>query len=63
MNELIVDRLIAQSEMEFIDLPALSRLVELVVRDCASVVDNVYVQGGGTYGEKILDRYKLSPLI
>jgi hypothetical protein len=63
MNELIVDRLIAQSEMEFIDLPALSRLVELVVRDCASVVDNVYVQGGGTYGEMILDRYKLSPLI
>lgn len=63
MNDELTSRLIAQADMEFIDLPALDRLIELVVRDCSSVVDNVYVQGGGTYAEKILSRYNLNPLV
>ena len=40
---------------------AYETFAELIVRDCAKQVNNVYVQGGGTYGEKILKHFNLKP--
>ena len=40
---------------------AYEAFAELIVRDCAKQVNNVYVQGGGTYGEKILKHFNLKP--
>ena len=33
---------------------------ELLIRDCAKQVNNVYKQGGGTYAEVILKHYDIS---
>jgi hypothetical protein len=37
----------------------LEDFAELLIRDCAKQVNNVYKQGGGTYGESILKHYNL----
>jgi hypothetical protein len=37
----------------------LEQFVELLIRDCAKQVNNVYKQGGGTYGETILKHYNI----
>lgn len=37
----------------------LEQLVELIIRDCAKQVNNVYKQGGGTYSEVILKHYNI----
>lgn len=34
---------------------------ELIVRECARQVDNIYKQGGGTYGENILNHFGFKP--
>ncbi len=39
----------------------LQKFAELLIKDCASKVRNVYKQGGGTYGEVILEAYNLPP--
>jgi hypothetical protein len=33
---------------------------ELIIRECANQVNHVYVQGGGTYGERILTHFDVS---
>jgi hypothetical protein len=37
----------------------LEQFAELLIRDCAKQVNNVYKQGGGTYGETILKHYNI----
>jgi hypothetical protein len=37
----------------------LEQFAELLIRDCAKQVNNVYKQGGGTYGETILKYYNI----
>ena len=32
---------------------------ELVVRECAKQVNHIYKQGGGTYGETILNHFNI----
>lgn len=39
----------------------LEKFAELLIKDCAKQVRNVYKQGGGTYGEVILAAYDLPP--
>lgn len=39
----------------------LEKFAELLIKDCANHVKNVYKQGGGTYGETILQAYDLPP--
>jgi hypothetical protein len=34
---------------------------ELIVRECAKQVNSIYKQGGGTYGESILNHFGLRP--
>lgn len=36
---------------------------ELIIRECAKQVDNVYKQGGGTYSENILGHFGLKPSV
>jgi hypothetical protein len=40
---------------------AYAQFAELIIRDCAKQVNNVYMQGGGTYGEKILKHFNIKP--
>ena len=37
----------------------LEKFAELLIRDCAKQVNNVYKQGGGTYSETILKYYNV----
>ena len=37
----------------------LEQFAELLIRDCAKQVNDVYKQGGGTYGETILKKYNI----
>lgn len=37
----------------------LEKFAELLIRDCAKPVSNLYKQGGGTYGETILKKYNI----
>lgn len=39
----------------------LQKFAELLIKDCASKVRHVHKQGGGTYGETILQAYDLPP--
>jgi len=41
------------------DQKAIEKLLELVIRESANQVKNVYKQGGGTYAEKILSHFNL----
>ena len=34
-------------------------LAELIIRECAKQVNHIYKQGGGTYGETILNHFKI----
>jgi hypothetical protein len=34
---------------------------ELIIRECAEQVNSIYKQGGGTYGESILNHFGLRP--
>jgi hypothetical protein len=34
---------------------------EIIIRECAKQVDNVYKQGGGTYSDKILNHFGIKP--
>jgi len=34
---------------------------ELIIRECAQQVNSIYKQGGGTYGESILNHFGLRP--
>jgi hypothetical protein len=36
---------------------------ELIIRECAQQVNSIYKQGGGTYGESILNHFGLRPNI
>jgi hypothetical protein len=38
----------------------LEKFAELLIRDCAKPVSNIYKQGGGTYGETILKKYNIN---
>jgi hypothetical protein len=44
-------------EMDDYDHEAIEKLAELIVRECAKQVNNVYKQGGGTYSETILKNF------
>lgn len=44
-------------EMDDYDRRAIEKLAELIVRECAKQVNNVYKQGGGTHGETILKHF------
>ena len=53
-----------QAGLKLDDLPdevyiPLEQFAELLIRDCAKQVNNVYKQGGGTYGETILKSYNI----
>jgi hypothetical protein len=53
-----------QAGLKLDDLPddvyiPLEEFAELLIRDCAKQVNNVYKQGGGTYGETILKYYNI----
>jgi hypothetical protein len=37
----------------------LEKFAELIVRECAKQVNGLYKQGGGTYGETILNHFKI----
>lgn len=39
----------------------LQKFAELLIKDCARQVKHVHKQGGGTYGETILQVYDLPP--
>jgi hypothetical protein len=41
------------------DKECIERFAELLIRDCAKQVNNVYKQGGGTYAEAILKHYNI----
>ena len=44
-------------EMDDYDRQAIEKLSELIVRECAKQVNNVYKQGGGTHAETILKHF------
>jgi hypothetical protein len=61
MNNKLED-LMYQSGLKLDELPddvyiSLEQFAELLIRDCAKQVNNVYKQGGGTYGETILKNF------
>lgn len=69
MNERIED-LIYQSgltaqgswdKMDDYDHKAIELLIQLTIRECASVVKHMAVQGGGNYGEVILKHFDMRP--
>ena len=37
----------------------IEKFAELLIRDCAKQVNHIYKQGGGTYGEIILNNYNI----
>ena len=38
------------------------KFAELIIRECAAQVDNVYKQGGGTYSETILNHFGIKSI-
>lgn len=48
--------------MDEYDQMAIERLVDMAIRESASVVRHVSKQGGGNYGEAILDHFNMRPL-
>ena len=44
---------------DIMDEQRYEHFAELLIRDCAKQVNNVYKQGGGTYAEVILNHYNL----
>ena len=45
--------------MDEYDQMAIERLIDMVIRESASVVKHVSKQGGGNYGEAILEHFKM----
>jgi hypothetical protein len=39
----------------------LQNFAELLIRECAKPVSNLYKQGGGTYSEVILKKFDITP--
>ena len=46
-------------KMDDYDHQAIEKLAELIIRECADQVKNIYKQGGGTYGETILKHFNI----
>ena len=44
---------------DLMDEKRYEKFAELLIRDCAKQVNNVYKQGGGTYAEAILKHYNI----
>lgn len=40
---------------------ALEKFAELIIRESAAKVNNLYKQGGGTHGETILNHFDIKP--
>ena len=58
-----IKELLEQAGVKFVTMPddtEYEKFAELLIRDCATQVNHVYKQGGGTYGETILKTYNLS---
>jgi len=41
------------------DRECIEKFAELLIRECAKPVNNLYKQGGGTYGETIINSFGL----
>ncbi len=59
MNEKIKELALQAGGSHYPDVggKTLEKFAELIIRECAAQVDNVYKQGGGTYGETILRHF------
>jgi hypothetical protein len=60
-----IEELAEQAGLKLDDLPddifiPLEKFAELLIRDSAKQVNHLYKQGGGTWGEVILQHYKIS---
>ena len=44
---------------DIMDEKRYEHFAELLIRDCAKQVNHLYKQGGGTWGEVILNHYKI----
>jgi hypothetical protein len=60
-----IKELAEQAGLKLDDLPddifiPLEKFAELLIRDSAKQVNHLYKQGGGTWGEVILQHYKIS---
>jgi hypothetical protein len=44
---------------DIMDEKRYEHFAELLIRDCAKHVNSVYKQGGGTWGEVILNQYNI----
>lgn len=60
-----IKELAEQAGLKLDDLPddifiPLEKFTELLIRDSAKQVNHLYKQGGGTWGEVILQHYKIS---
>jgi hypothetical protein len=60
-----IKELAEQAGLKLDDLPddifiPLEKFAELLIRDSAKQVNHLYKQGGGTWGEVILQYYKIS---
>ncbi len=59
MNERIKEIAVAAKVEHCISHVRLQEFAELIIKECAKQVDNIYKQGGGTYGETILNNFKI----
>jgi len=59
MNERIKEIAVAAKVEHCISHVRLQEFAELIIKECAKQVDNIYKQGGGTYGETILNHFKI----
>jgi hypothetical protein len=60
-----IEKIAEQAGLKLNELPdtiyiPLEKFAELLIRECAKPVDNLYKQGGGTYGESILNQFNIS---
>jgi hypothetical protein len=59
-----ISKIAEQAGFKLDDLPdeviiPLENFAELLIRECAKNVNNVYKQGGGTYEETILKKFNI----
>lgn len=59
MNQLIIDRLVAQSTDDILGVPVLdrSRFAKLIVRECIRLCDEVDLAGADDCMDKIRDHF------
>jgi hypothetical protein len=60
-----IEEIAEQAGLKLNELPddiyiPLEKFAELLIRECAKPVSNLYKQGGGTYGEIILKQFNVS---